>query len=285
MKILVVDDSKAMRLIVARNLKKADLGALDIVEASSGGEALDLVKAQSPDLVLTDWNMPEMSGLELLRAVRDEELAVKVGVVTSDVGKRTKLEAEEAGALFVMGKPFTPQVFKANIDRAFGRASAQTESVGVPTFDVMPKLADVSRALSGLLPRAADVAAAPPADVKRATNAVLATYGHEDKVCGLCMCEARTALGLAAAMTLLPVAAVEDCLKTGDLPPQLADSLTELFNVLGSLYARSTLREIIAPPEKVPLTARAQVAAATQRLDVTVDVMGYDTGWLAFALI
>jgi two-component system chemotaxis response regulator CheY len=71
MKILVVDDSKAMRMIVARNLRQAGLGDATIVEAGNGVEGLAAVHADQPDLILSDWNMPEMSGIEFLHAVRD----------------------------------------------------------------------------------------------------------------------------------------------------------------------------------------------------------------------
>ena len=65
MKILIVDDSKAMRMIVARTLNQTDLSGFTKIEASNGVEALEKIEQESPDLVLSDWNMPEMKGIEL----------------------------------------------------------------------------------------------------------------------------------------------------------------------------------------------------------------------------
>ena len=72
MKILIVDDSKAMRLIVRRALRQAGLADDGIHEANNGAEALAQIRAASPDLVLSDWNMPEMSGIDLLSTLAKE---------------------------------------------------------------------------------------------------------------------------------------------------------------------------------------------------------------------
>ena len=73
MRILIVDDSKAMRMIVKRTISKTDVGKCDIVEAENGVQGLEKVAAEKPDLVLCDWNMPEMSGIEFLQK-REQDL-------------------------------------------------------------------------------------------------------------------------------------------------------------------------------------------------------------------
>ena len=83
MKILIVDDSKAMRLIVKRTLTSAGYGGYTIVEATNGREALDSIKASQPDFVLSDWNMPEMSGIELLTALKSSNIKVPFAFVTT----------------------------------------------------------------------------------------------------------------------------------------------------------------------------------------------------------
>ena len=75
MKILVADDSRVMRQIVIRTLRQAGYDDHDIVEAEDGRDALDKVASESPDLVLSDWNMPNMTGIECLQALR----AVRLG--------------------------------------------------------------------------------------------------------------------------------------------------------------------------------------------------------------
>ncbi len=111
MKILVVDDSKAMRMIVKRTLKDAGFGDHPVTEAGNGKEGLAALHAEKFDVVLCDWNMPEMNGIELLSAVRAEKLAVRFGFVTSESTPAMREQATEAGAEFLIGKPFTKEIF------------------------------------------------------------------------------------------------------------------------------------------------------------------------------
>ena len=98
MRILIVDDSKAMRMIVRRTLRQAGFEGLDELEAANGKEALSIVEARSPDLVLSDWNMPEMSGLELLQELKGRGNSVKFGFVTSESTPDMRAAALQAGA-------------------------------------------------------------------------------------------------------------------------------------------------------------------------------------------
>lgn len=116
MKVLIVDDSRAMRMIVKRTLRQAGFSGLDISEAVNGKEALDNIISDSPDLVLTDWNMPEMTGIELLLALKEKEISVKVGVVTSQGTAEMQAQAKDAGALFLLAKPFTADTFRAALE-------------------------------------------------------------------------------------------------------------------------------------------------------------------------
>jgi two-component system chemotaxis response regulator CheY len=112
MQILIVDDSKAMRSIVTRAVKAAGFEAASFAEATNGAEALAAIRAATPDLVVADWNMPEMTGIELLRALRAEGNGVKVGFVTSEADPGMKATAMESGAFFFVTKPFTPEAMK-----------------------------------------------------------------------------------------------------------------------------------------------------------------------------
>ena len=116
MKILVVDDSKAMRMIVIRTLKQAGFGGNKIVEASNGVEALQVIQSEAPELVLSDWNMPEMSGIELLQRVRESGNNVTFGFITSESSADTKKLATESGADFILTKPFTPDTIQVTLD-------------------------------------------------------------------------------------------------------------------------------------------------------------------------
>ena len=111
MKILIADDSRVMRQIVVRTLRQAGFGEHHLIEASNGREAFDMAKAENPDLILSDWNMPEMNGLELLRQLRASGNEVKFGFVTSESTPEMKDQAEAAGALFFIVKPFSAERF------------------------------------------------------------------------------------------------------------------------------------------------------------------------------
>jgi two-component system chemotaxis response regulator CheY len=112
MKILVVDDSKAMRMIVIRNIRQAGHGDATVLEAENGLRALEVTRAESPDLILCDWNMPEMNGLEYLVALRAEGIATTFGFVTSESTPAMRDQAMAAGASFLLAKPFSADDFQ-----------------------------------------------------------------------------------------------------------------------------------------------------------------------------
>lgn len=116
MKILIVDDSRVMRQIVTRTLRQAGFSGHDLVEATDGHEGLRAVQQHAPDLVVCDWNMPEMSGLELLQTLRAQGLMVPFGFVTAESSPEMARRATDAGALFVITKPFTAETFRDALD-------------------------------------------------------------------------------------------------------------------------------------------------------------------------
>ena len=115
-KILVADDSRVMRQIVIRTLRQAGYDDHDIVEAEDGADALAKVSSEKPDLVLSDWNMPNMTGIECLQALRASGSAVPFGFVTSEGSPEMREKAANAGALFLIAKPFTEDTFKEHLD-------------------------------------------------------------------------------------------------------------------------------------------------------------------------
>jgi two-component system chemotaxis response regulator CheY len=112
MRILIVDDSKAMRSIVMRSLRQAGMGGHTFEESSNGQEALGAIRASPPDLVLADWNMPEMNGITLLQTLRAEGITTKFGFITSESSIDIRDMAITAGALFLLTKPFTVEALQ-----------------------------------------------------------------------------------------------------------------------------------------------------------------------------
>jgi two-component system chemotaxis response regulator CheY len=115
MKFLVVDDSPTMRRIVINALKS--FGIEDIVEAEDGQDALSKLQTHKIDFVITDWNMPNMSGLDLTKAIRASEQwkNLPILMVTTRGLKEDIIQALQAKVNNYMVKPFTPQVLKEKI--------------------------------------------------------------------------------------------------------------------------------------------------------------------------
>ncbi len=107
MSILVVDDSSVMRKIVIRSIRQAGYGDYEVEQAEDGAEGLAKAKANPPKVILSDWNMPNMSGLEFIQALRAEEIMIPFGFVTSESTSKQKVIGMAAGASFLLSKPFT----------------------------------------------------------------------------------------------------------------------------------------------------------------------------------
>ncbi|MBC6907133.1 chemotaxis protein CheY [Saccharophagus sp. K07] len=121
MKILIVDDFSTMRRIIKNLLR--DLGFTNTQEADDGTTALPMLRNGDFDFLVTDWNMPGMSGIDLLRHVRaDPKLAsLPVLMVTAEAKRDQIIEAAQAGVNGYVVKPFTAQVLKEKIDKIFER--------------------------------------------------------------------------------------------------------------------------------------------------------------------
>ncbi len=121
MKILIVDDFSTMRRIEKNILKH--LGFNEIDEAGDGAEALQKLKSKKYDFIISDWNMPNMEGIDLLRAVRaDPDLKeLPFLMVTAEAEKASVLTAIKEGVSNYIVKPFTEEVIKAKIEQIFGK--------------------------------------------------------------------------------------------------------------------------------------------------------------------
>jgi len=124
MKILIVDDFSTMRRIIKNLLR--DLGFNNTHEADDGNTAWPMLKSGNFDFLVTDWNMPGMQGIDLLRAVRaDPQLAnLPVLLVTAEARRDQIVLAAEAGVNGYIVKPFTAQTLKEKLDKIFERLAA-----------------------------------------------------------------------------------------------------------------------------------------------------------------
>ncbi len=119
MKYLIVDDFSTMRRIT-RGLMK-ELGATNVDEAEDGVQALSKLKSGNFDFVITDWNMPNMTGIELLKAIRsDAKLkTLPVLMITAEAKKENIIEAAQSGASGYIVKPFTAATLSEKLNKIF----------------------------------------------------------------------------------------------------------------------------------------------------------------------
>lgn len=128
MKILVVDDFSTMRRIIKNLLR--DLGFNNTAEADDGATALPVLQNGNFDFLITDWNMPGMQGIDLLKAVRSDAKLAKLPVlmVTAESKRDQIVEAAQAGVNGYIVKPFTAVTLKEKIEKIFERIDAEQKS-------------------------------------------------------------------------------------------------------------------------------------------------------------
>lgn len=122
MKVLLVDDSGTMRTIQKRCLNK--LGITDIVEAEDGRQALQYFECAEFSVVLSDWNMPNMDGLALLKEIRTRNQQIPVIMITTEAERARVIAAIQAGVTDYLVKPFTPEGLREKLEKWVSIASA-----------------------------------------------------------------------------------------------------------------------------------------------------------------
>ncbi|MGL6225416.1 MAG: response regulator [Thermoguttaceae bacterium] len=115
MRVLVADDSSTMRKIILRSLQA--VGVTDVAEAADGTEAVAMFKPGLFDMVLTDWNMPGMTGLEVLQNIRAQDANIPVIMVTTEAEKSRVLQAIQAGVTDYLVKPFSADSLREKLEK------------------------------------------------------------------------------------------------------------------------------------------------------------------------
>ncbi len=120
--VLLVDDSLPMRGIIKKIIKASGFNVQQFFEASDGIEALTILNQEQLDLVLTDYNMPQMNGLELLEEIKKSDTlkSIPVVVITTEGSKQRLVDFLEKGAMDYIKKPFTPEEIKEKLNQIMG---------------------------------------------------------------------------------------------------------------------------------------------------------------------
>lgn len=114
-RVLVADDSSTMRKIILRSLQA--VGVSTAVEAADGNEAISLFKPGEFDMVLTDWNMPGKSGLEVVQDIRARDPKVPIIMITTEAEKGRVIQAIQAGVSDYLVKPFTADTLREKLEK------------------------------------------------------------------------------------------------------------------------------------------------------------------------
>lgn len=279
MNILIADDSKAMRTILKRALRQAGYAHAEITEASNGREAALAVQRQVPHVVLTDWNMPDVSGHELLMWLEKSGYRGATGVVSSAATPEMRAQAKAAGAKFIIVKPFGPEDFKEALESAgFQSQNAQTDAEGGTRHALGLSVDGLQTSLGGAYRPEVKVT---NASSKIAGDAfVVATYQSGEEIVGHVSLNRELALILGAALMLIPVGVVKESLR-GPVPANIGANIAEVFNLLVRLFKQGDGGVIRVA--HIDLEARKPATERFGRLDATVTVAGYGSGPLALS--
>lgn len=295
MKVLVVDDSRVMRRIIGRTLRQVGLDDLHVVEANDGHEGFRQVTAECPDLVLSDWGLPELSGLDLLHAMRASGDRTPFGFVTVEGSDAVRAAATAAGAQFLLTKPFTAEALREALSpNQCPGADPMSEPPprrrgAVPT--VIPGVQGLRDTLAGLLGRAVAVtteAAAPP--VGGDSGSLVALYVDDQlRSAAVIVVDLALSARVGAAIGLVPAAAADSAIADGALPQDLRDNAHEVLDVLGNTFNREgaphlRLYALAGTAVELRSDVRSIALKTAPREDILVHVARYGGGVLSVIL-
>ena len=247
MKFLIVDDSPAMQAIIKRSLEKAGYKDNDFQMADDGQQALVIIEKWKPDLVLTDWHMPNMTGIELLREIQSQETGLKVGLITTETSPVKILEAKKAGALFVLHKPFDLKQFQRTIlpvvqgsvegEQLLTNYDSSMDNTG---YDLqLPTTASLSKILNGFTIKHLDIERISTGQINYAyLPFVMALFSDHNKgvIKAICILDIRAAVILGCAFDDASPKEVLAGINDRTLDKERLDNIKRLMKMVSALF-------------------------------------------------
>jgi two-component system chemotaxis response regulator CheY len=263
MAILVVDDSRAMRMIVLRELRKGGWDSVGTLEADNGRAALDVVRSEKVDLILSDWNMPDMTGIEFLCELRRDGSKLPFGFVTSESSGEIRRRALESGADFVVVKPFQGDDLCREVAVLLG-----------------------GNILAGLLGREVECYEGPPP----AKDKVRAVARYCDASSGrsvFLVAEMTAAVAMGAALSRIPGRQAEEWSGARAMPDAIQQNFYEVANVLTKVAAPAeaghfSLQEVMIVVDLEELPGFEKVTDDDWDQSLKVAIEGYPIGAAGF---
>lgn len=313
MQVLVVDDSRVMRQIVIRTLRQAGFGGHEIIEAENGADGLTRAAVERPDLILSDWNMAVMGGLEFLTTLRASGSTSPFGFITSEGSASVRAEATAADARFLISKPFTAETFhlaltpylcrtvqpaSAALDwfpvsAAAASSTAEGGSSGppLPTETTLPSRQAVRETFEMLMGRPVKVGNGDRVTLDLPTGPISVGTILDDhgRLAATVAADLPLAVYAGACLGLLPAGGAEDMVTAKELTATIGENFYEVLNVLSGAFNADgaphvRLGGVYTDPTAMPAAALLTVKSLTQREDIFVEVAGYGTGNLSVVL-
>lgn len=282
MKFLIVDDSKAMRNIVFKSMQKAGYKDHLFEFAENGQQALELIHSWQPDLVLSDWHMPILDGMGLLKAIRDQELDIRIGLITTERSDERIKEALDAGALFLVSKPFTPDQLN----------SAVFDALSIPEDSEEGQITGIIQAEQAQLQEIFDEQFEQkihlyPGKSHNQFNYpfIVGTYcDNANQIDGICILDNAASCFLGAALTEVPSNYSYESISNEMISREIYDNAADVLHSLSTaFYDSSTLQELKFKSanlvnNQVEKLLSALDSKAMVRSDYLVETLGYGIG-------
>jgi CheY-like chemotaxis protein len=291
-KVLVVEESRVMRQILVRALRQAGLDGLDVLPAEDGFAGLRLVREECPEVVLCGWNVPGLSGAELVSSLRLAVGSGRMVVVSAETASpAVAAEARRAGADVVLAKPVTPEGLAAAVTgEGDPPEPGEDEETGHEAPAHVPTPFEVRDVLTTLLARDVEVDVGDPfsGEDARTTYAVYVDERLAARV--VAVADVGFSAHAGAAVGLVPAPLAVSAVRRGNLPDMLAENLDEVLNVCGAAVngpGRPHLRlwSVHHAGEDAPPDVVAFAAVPGRRLDLLVSIPSYGDGRLSFVAV
>jgi CheY-like chemotaxis protein len=291
-RVLLVEESRVMRQILVRALRQTGLDGHDVLPAEDGRAGLRLAREEQPDVAVCGWNVPGLSGAELVSSLRLALGPGRLVVVSAETASpAVAAAAHRAGADAVLAKPVTPEDLAVAVT---GEGTlpepGDDEETGPEAPAHVPTPFEVRDALTTLLARDVEVDAGDPfsGEDARTTYAVYVDDRLAARV--VAVADVGFSAHAGAAVGLVPAALAASAVRRGNLPDLLAENLDEVLNVCTAAVngpGRPHLRlwAVHHAGEDAPPDVVGFAAVPGRRLDLLVTIPSYGEGRLSFVAV
>lgn len=282
MKILIVDDSRAMQTIVKRIVVQAGYETAAFELADTGDQALTIIRQQKPDVVLLDWHMPGMSGLDVLNALREEKINICIGLVTTERTPQKIDAARKAGAKFIINKPFTVEQLKETLVPVLAGLDPDDEERPL----VMPKRASVEKTLAALCNTQVRVIDDKPGPLDpQLTPFMLALlHDNKDRLRAIALLDQHLIVALGGAFAGAPATIVQQAINAKAVPDTIKQFTERALKIMSaSFYDPSTASDLSLKSAHLIDSNFGKLKTlyekvGVDRLDFVIDIKSYGGG-------